>query len=107
MHADLLRLIRLMQDSRMGFYIHRGRVGGVSVLEDLVTGVVYRAIVPAGYKGPKNENWHIRLLPPPFPGDQEHVVFTSPYVVAHPDFNEWLAYFRSRPLVASPIMSVT
>ena len=25
MHPDLLRLIRLMQDSRMGFYIHRGR----------------------------------------------------------------------------------
>src|SRR2546429_5655599 len=25
MHPELLRLIRLMQDSRMGFYIHRGR----------------------------------------------------------------------------------
>ena len=33
----------------MGFYIHRGREGNISVLEDLVTGAVYRAIVPAGY----------------------------------------------------------
>ena len=94
MHPDLLRLMGLMQDSRMGFYIHRGREGDVSVLEDLVTGAVYRAIVPAGYKGQKNENWYIRLLPPPFPGGQERVVFTTPYVVVHPDFDEWLAYFR-------------
>ena len=66
----------------------------MSVLEDLVTGAVYRAIVPAGYKGQKNENWYIRLLPPPFPGGQERVVFTTPYVVVHPDLDEWLAYFR-------------
>ena len=31
MNPELLRLIRLMQDSRMGFYIHRGREGDVSV----------------------------------------------------------------------------
>src|SRR5207249_3425496 len=34
MHPELLRLIRLMQDSRMGFYIHRGREGNVSILDD-------------------------------------------------------------------------
>lgn len=94
MYADQLRLMRLMQDSRMGFYIHRGREGDVSVLGDLVTGAVYRAIVPAGYKGQKNEIWYIRLLPPPLSGGQEHVVFTTPYVVVHPDFDEWRAYFR-------------
>ncbi len=94
MHAELLRVIRILQDSRMGFYIHRGREGNVSLLEDLVTGAVHRAIVPAGYKGQKNENWYVRLLPPPFPGAKEHVVFTTPYIVVHPDFSEWLAYFR-------------
>jgi hypothetical protein len=94
MHPELMRVMRLMQDSRMGFYIHRGTEGNVSVLEDLVTAVVYRAIVPAGYKGQKNENWYIRLLPPPLPGTQEHVVFTTPYIVVHPDFGDWLAYFR-------------
>ena len=94
MHPELLRLIRLMQDSRMGFYIHRGREGRVSILEDLVTKAVYRAIVPAGYSGRKNENWYVRLLPPPIPGGTEHVVFTTPYIVVHPDFAAWLAYFR-------------
>jgi hypothetical protein len=94
MHAELLRLMRLMQDSRMGLYIYREREGDVSVLEELVTGAVYRAIVPAGYKGQKNENWYVRLLPPPFSGGQEHVVFTTPYVTVHPHFDEWLAYFR-------------
>jgi hypothetical protein len=94
MHPDLLHLIRLMQESRMGFYIHRGREGNVSILKDLVTAGEYRAIVPAGYGGRKNENWYIRLLPPPVPGGTEHVVFTTPYIVLHPDFPEWLAYFR-------------
>jgi hypothetical protein len=94
MNPNLLRLIRLMQDSRMGFYIHRDREGDVSILEDLVTGTAYRAIVPAGYKGRENENWYVRLLPPPFPGGMEHVVFTTPYVVLYPDFADWLAYIR-------------
>jgi hypothetical protein len=109
MHSDLLRVMRLMQDSRMGFYILRGREGNVSVLEDLVTAAVYRAIVPAGYQGQKNENWYVRLLPPPFPGGKEHVVFTTPYIAVHPDFGEWLAYFRRTfPATrASPIMSAT
>jgi hypothetical protein len=94
MHPELLRLIRLMQDSRMGFYLHHGREGDVSVLEDLVTATVYRAIVPAGYRGRKNENWYVRLLPPPMPGGTKHVVFTTPYIVVYPDFADWLAYFR-------------
>jgi hypothetical protein len=94
MHPELLRLMRLMQDSRMGFYIHHGREGNVSILEDLVTTAVFRAIVPAGYSGRKNENWYVRLLPPPIPGGTEHVVFTTPYIVVHPDFGEWSAYFR-------------
>jgi hypothetical protein len=68
MYPDLLRLMRLMQDSRMGFYIHRGGEGDASILEDPVTGDIYRAIVPAGYKGQNNENWYVRLLPPTFPG---------------------------------------
>lgn len=27
-------------------------------------------------------------------GGTEHVVFTTPYIVVHPDFADWLAYFR-------------
>ena len=57
---------------------------------------MYRAIVPAGYRGRKNENWLVRLLPPPIPGGTEHVVFTTPYIVVHADCADWLAYFRRR-----------
>jgi hypothetical protein len=94
MHPELLRLIRLMQDSRMGFYIHHGAEGNVSILEDVVTTAVHRVIVPGGYSGRKGENWYVRLLPPPIPGGREYVAFTTPYVVVHPDFGDWLAYFR-------------
>src|SRR5437763_2635642 len=85
MHPELLRLIRLMQESRMGLYIHRGRRDGLTVLEDIVTGSVYRAIVPSGDCGEKGELWYVRVLPPPLSGGQEHViVFTTPYIVLHP-----------------------
>lgn len=49
-----------------------------------MTRAVYQAIVPTGYGGSKNENWYIRLLPPPIPGSTEHVVSTTPYVVVSP-----------------------
>ena len=37
MSPELLRLIELLQDSRMGLYIHRGVEGGLVLLEDVVT----------------------------------------------------------------------
>ena len=94
MHTELLRLIRLMQESRMGLYIHEGAEGGVAILRELATDVVSRAIVPAGYRGQKGELWYARVLPPPFPGGWEHVVFTTPYVLLKPGIHEWQAYFR-------------
>jgi hypothetical protein len=94
MHAELLRLIRLMQESRMGLYIHRGRRDRLTVLEDIVTGAVYRAIVPSGDCGKKGELWYARVLPPPTPGGQEYVVFTTPYIVLHPKLPDWREYFR-------------
>ena len=93
-HTEMLRLIRLMQESRMGLYIHKGSEGKLAVLEDLVTGAVCRAIIPTGYNGKKGELWYVRVLPPSIRGSQEHVVFTTPYIVVHPQLTDWLAYFR-------------
>src|SRR5215472_3421947 len=93
MNAELLRLIRVMQESRMGFYIHRGRKGQLTVLEDIVTGATCRAIVPSGHCGRKGELWYVRVLPPPFAGSQDYVVFTTPYIVLHPKLTEWREYF--------------
>ncbi|HLG19848.1 MAG TPA: hypothetical protein VI895_08565 [Bdellovibrionota bacterium] len=94
MNSELQRLIRLMQESRMGIYIHEGTEPRLAILRDLITGVQCRAIVPAGYLGNKGEIWYARVLPPPIPGTPEHVVFTTPYIVLGPPLREWQAYFR-------------
>ena len=93
MHRELLRLIRSMQESRMGLYAHEGVEGDLAVLREIGTGAMCRAVVPSGYAGQKGELWYVRVLPPPLPGGSEHVVFTTPYVVLRPGLAEWLAYF--------------
>jgi hypothetical protein len=103
MHAELLRLIRQMQESRMGFYIHRGKQGKLTVLEDIVTGAVCRAVVPSGDCGKRGELWYVRVLPSPIPGGQDNVVFTTPYIVLHPKLAEWREYFRRTIPAAAPL----
>ncbi len=92
MHDELLRLMGLMQHSRMGIYVHEGAEGDSVVLRELVTGAVCRTIVPSGYRGRRGELWYVRVLPPPLPGS-EHVVFTTPYVLVETGQREWQAYF--------------
>jgi hypothetical protein len=93
MHEELIRVIGLMQDSRMGVYVHEGADGGRIALRELVTNRACRAICPSGYVGRAGELWYARVLPPPLPGLEEHVVFTTPYVLIEPGEREWLAYF--------------
>ena len=91
---ELLRVVGLMQDSRMGVYVEEGPEGDLVSLRDLVTGASCRAVVPAGHRGAAGELWFARVLPPPLPGTDEHVVFTTPYVLLQPERHEWEAYFR-------------
>ena len=70
----------------MGLYIHHGRDGKVAVLEDLLTCCRVPGYRSGWLCGRRNELWYVRLLPPPIPGSLEHVVFTTPYVVMHPDY---------------------
>lgn len=93
MRDDLLRLMGLMQQSRMGIYVHDGAEGDLVIFRELVTDAVYRTIVPTGYRGKRGELWYVRILPPPGAGS-EHVVFTTPYLLLHPGEREWQAYFR-------------
>ncbi len=94
LNTELLRLIGLMQESRMGLYLHQGVDGDVAVLDEFVTGEVRRAMCPAGYPGTKGELWYVRVLPPPYPDNSDSTVFTSPYILLKPGLYEWLEYFR-------------
>jgi hypothetical protein len=91
--ADLVRVIGLMQDSRMAVHVHEGFDKGKIVLRELVTDRTCKAICPSGYDGQAGELWYTRVLPPPLAGLDEHVVFTTPYVLIEPAEHEWLAYF--------------
>lgn len=94
MHDELVRVIGLMQDSRMAVYAHEGTDKDRVVLRELVTDRVCKAICPSGYRGRKGELWYVRVLPPPVPDLEEHVVFTTPYLLIEPSEHEWQAYFR-------------
>lgn len=94
MHEELVRVIGLMQDSRMAVYAHEGTDKDRIVLRELVTNKVCKAICPSGYRGERGELWYVRVLPPPAPGFEEHVVFTTPYLLIEPGEREWLAYFQ-------------
>lgn len=94
MHEELVRVIGLMQDSRMAVYAHEGADKDRIILRELVTNRACKAICPSGYRGRRGELWYARVLPPPMPGFEEHVVFTTPYLLIDPGEREWLAYFQ-------------
>jgi len=93
MHEDLIRVIGLMQDSRMAVYVHEGPDGNGIRLREMVTDRVCKAICPSGYEGRAGELWYARILPPPIAEFEEHIVFTTPYVLVEPGEREWLVYF--------------
>lgn len=103
MHPELLRIIGLMQDSRMGLYTVDAVEAGAVVLRELFTDKAFRAIVPAGYSGRRGEIWYVRLLPPLL-GGTDYVVFTTPYVDQETPLRAWQAYlertFPGKDLVA-------
>lgn len=100
MHAEFLRLVQLAQDSRLGVYVHEGHEDGHVRLRELVTDQRCTALVPAGYRGTPGQLWLARVLPPPFPGSDRHIVFTTPYVLRSPGEAAWKAYFdRTLPKV--------
>lgn len=102
MSKELLSVLGLMQASRMGLYEQEGAHDGRVTLRELVTGNVCTALSPAGYLGQKGELWYARVLPPPVADFDEHVVFTTPYVIVEPSRGDWLSYF-DRTLPAAPL----
>jgi hypothetical protein len=93
MHEELIRVIGLMQESRMAVHVHEGTEGDRIRLRELITNRTCRAICPSGYTGRAGELWYVRVLPPPVAGSEDHVVFTTPYLLVEPGERDWLAYF--------------
>lgn len=78
---ELLETMQVMQNSRMGFYIHEGTQGRFIQLRELSTNDQYWCHCGSGYRGSAGEIWYVRLLPPLVEGFDYHVAFTTPYVV--------------------------
>jgi hypothetical protein len=100
MRAELLRVMRLMQASRMGIYVNEGIAadgndgsGRLITLRELANDRVCRAIFPAGCAGAVGDLLYLRVLPPPLAHCDEHVAFTTPYILMYPGSSEWTAYF--------------
>ncbi len=74
-------IVELMQQSRMGFYVHCGCKDGAVLLREVGTREVLSCLSPAGYRGKKGQIWFVRVLPPPHHLCHQHIVFNTPYVI--------------------------
>ena len=89
-----MRLVEIMQHSRMGLYEHQGVENECVWLRELVTGVDARCLVPAGRLGKTGEVWLARRLPPPSAEFRDSIVITTPYVIVHPPAPDWHAFLE-------------
>ncbi|GAG97705.1 unnamed protein product, partial [marine sediment metagenome] len=62
-HTSYIELIRLLQESRMGLYLHQGLEGKNVLLYEIFPKKQYRCHVGSGYAGKKNEIWFTRIVP--------------------------------------------
>jgi hypothetical protein len=94
MDPFMAETIRRFQGSRMGVYEQGGTEGGRCRLRELVTGDEFVCHVASGYRGKPGELWYVRLCPPlPCLAD-DHVAFTTPYVLIGATQTDWTAYLK-------------
>ena len=86
--------VRLMQGSRMGFYVNCGSEGETALLREVGTRETVPRMVPSGYEGGKGEIWFVRVLPPPHELCRRHIVFTTPYVIRGHSEREFAEYLE-------------
>ena len=98
---DLLMVIEVMRNSRMGFYEHYGIRGSKIVLCDLADGKEYLCHSATGYKGQKGQIWYARLMSQLLPFNY-NVVFTTPYILQSAKI-QWIEFFnRTIPKIKGP-----
>ena len=99
----------LMQQSRMGFYVHCGGDGEWIRLREVGTQEIATCHVPTGYAGHPGQIWFVRLLPPPNGLFGHHIVFITPYVIeSHPEraFVDYLERELARVEANKPLKTV-
>ncbi len=98
--SDMVEVIRLFQNSRMGIFSHCGRDGHKVVLRELVSEEEFSCHVGSRYSGKKKQLWFVRRLPPLKDFFDYSVIFTTPYVLPGNSKREWQAYMdRTLPKI--------
>lgn len=98
--SDMVEVIRLFQNSRMGIYSHCGIRGSKVVLREIINETEFDCHVPAGYSGKKGQLWFVRRLPPVRGFYDYSVIFTTPYVLTGSSIRKWLAFLdRTLPKI--------
>jgi hypothetical protein len=95
MNPHQLGALRLMSQSRMGIYEHRGTEDDYVRLRELITEREFLCHSSSGYRGKKGELWYVRLFPPLEPDlATYHIAFTTPYVLNGQTKDDWIAYLK-------------
>ena len=103
MHPELLRLIRVLQESRMGFYIHGSRKGKLTVLRtSLPEPCAVRSFRPAPVERRANSGMSACSRRPSLEV-RNTSLSRRPYIVLHPGLPEWREYFRRTIPAGAPI----
>ena len=79
--SGLIDVIKRMQRSRMGLYVHCGSEGDGVLLREVGTREIVSCSVLAGYTGYEGQIWFARLLASPNRSCRRHIVFTTPDVI--------------------------
>lgn len=90
LRPELVRLVELLQASRLGVHVHEGTRGDQVMLRELRTGVRRLTVPSNAHFGRTGELWLVRVLPPP--DADSHVALTSPYVLESPGEAAWLSF---------------
>ena len=92
--AEMIEMVILMQNSRMGIYEHCGINNSQVVLREFVSEEEFCCDVPAGYLGEKGQLWFVRILPQLKYLCEYNVICTTPYVLMNDAKVDWLAFIN-------------
>ena len=95
LNAGTIELIKNLQSSRMGFYENQGSdADGNVYLQEIFTDRKYKCYSSSKYTGKTGQIWFLRIAPPPFEINDQHIAITTPYVIYNTSRRDWEDYFE-------------